>query len=374
MSSPSDAERKPRRRLPMRLAPATALLALASCASLVSNTTAEPEPLINAYPAEGDTGQRAPFTYFFRRAWVQLTRDVAATELPPTIPLDLDAMAKRPFAVAWLGHSAVLVRAGDRWLLLDPMLSAYATPLPPFGPKRLTPLPIDPARLPHIDLVLISHDHYDHLDLPTMRLLARQSGGPPRFLAGRGLGTWFAENVGVAAEEFAWWQSAHVLGLDVSFVPAQHSSGRSIVSKNRTLWGGWVVGHADRRFYFAGDTAYSATMFRDIRRRVGPIDLAALPVGAYQPRDWMRFEHTDPAEAVQAHRDLGALRSFGIHWATFQLGDEEPIQPARDLAAALARTGGSGFDLLSVGAWIDVPDRKDSSVLVDSARSGASMK
>jgi L-ascorbate metabolism protein UlaG (beta-lactamase superfamily) len=337
------------RRLAWRVAP---VLGVAACASQFVAAPSAPPPFVNAYPAADDTGERAPLGYFLRRARVQLTRDAAATELPPTVPLDLEAMAQRPFAVAWLGHSTLLVRAGGLWLMTDPVLSDYATPLPPFGPKRLTPLP--PGVLPRIDVVLISHDHYDHLALPTIERLARQPGGPPRVLAGRGLAAWFAREAALAGEDFDWWQSTAHGELRITFVPAQHSSGRSLGTRNRTLWGGWVVEHGERRFYFAGDTAYSAPLFADLRRRFGPPGLAALPIGAYQPRAWMRHEHTDPGEAVQAHLDLGAVRSFGIHWATFQLGDEEPMQPAKDLAAVLAERGVDGFGLLPVGGWFDV--------------------
>ncbi len=312
----------------------------------------------NAYPADGDRGVRAPAWYFLRRAWVQLTRDEDATPLPPTVPLDLAHMATRPFAVAWLGHSTLLIRAGDRWLLTDPVLSDYATSLPPFGPRRLTPLPLSIADLPRIDTVLVSHDHFDHLDLPTVRALAAQPGGPPRFLVGRGLGAWFAEHVGTAAHEFDWWDQSDDGALGFAFVPAQHSSGRSPAARNRTLWGGWVItlrgAGGDRRLYFAGDTAYSAPLFRDILACHGPFALAALPIGAYTPRAWMRFEHTDPAEALQAQADLGGPPAIGIHWATFQLGDEEPSQPQRDLEQAARQRGVSSFTTLPVGGWIDV--------------------
>ena len=346
------------------LAAGAAFVAAADSRSLAA-------PFSNAYPADGDTGLRAPARYFLRRAWVQLTRNMAATPLPATVALDIGGMAAQPFTVAWIGHASLLVRAGDVWIMTDPMLSDYATPVPPFGPKRLTPLPIDPDDLPHIDFVLISHDHYDHLDLPTLRRLARQPGGPPRFLAGRGLSSWFQREVGIASEDFDWWQSTRAGALGLTFVPAQHSSGRGIVQKNHTLWGGWVIEHDGQRLYFAGDTAFSAHMFRDIRDRAGPIDVAALPIGAYRPREWMRFEHLDPGEAVQAHVELGARRSLAMHWATFQLGDEEPITPSHDLAAALQERGVGGFDVVSVGGTLKVAPAVHPETLADagSARS-----
>lgn len=121
-----------------------------------------------------------------------------------------------------------------------------------------------------------------------------------------------------------------------------------------------------RRFYFAGDTSYVQAMFQDIRQRIGPIDLAALPIGAYQPRALMRFEHMDPDDAVRAHEDLGAARSFGVHWGTFQLGDEKPFAPARDLSAATKRRGGDRFGLVPIGGVLDVvPVSGVSSVLLE---------
>jgi len=332
---------------------ASALVVLATRSDAVERRSAQVR-FSNLYKDEQDTGARASVGYIFWRAWVQLTRDMNRTELPEVVPLDIDDLAKRPFAVAWFGHSTMLMRAGSKWILLDPVFSGTAGPVQGFGPKRLTRLPVAWQGLPRIDFVLISHDHYDHLDLATMKLLAGQAGGPPQFLVGRGLKPWFDSNVGVGVEEFDWWQD-HVDGdLKLTFVPAQHSSGRGLWNKNTTLWGGWVVERADTRVYYAGDTAYVTELFRDIRARVGPIHLAALPIGAYRPRELMQHEHTDPDDAVQAHIDLGAARSFGVHWGTFQLGDEEPIQPARDLAEAFAVRGTRDFKLLPVGGLMDV--------------------
>jgi L-ascorbate metabolism protein UlaG (beta-lactamase superfamily) len=162
--------------------------------------------------------------------------------------------------------------------------------------------------------------------------------------------------VGVPVQEFDWWQGRPFGELQLHFVPAQHNAGRALDDRNRRLWGGWVVEYGARRFYFAGDTAYVQQLFTDIRARFGPIDMAALPIGAYLPRALMRHEHLDPADAVQAFADLGARQAFGVHWGTFQLGDEEPYQAACDLAAALADSGLRGFGLLPIGAFADIGD------------------
>lgn len=352
-----------RQRLAGRWRPAatiTALLSMVACASGVGGASPTPGPqrFSNPYVVPEDTGARVPGSYFLRRAWVQITRDLSRTEVPPTVALDLAAMAQRPFAVSWLGHSAMLMRVGGLWVLIDPVLTDTAGPVAGFGPARLSALPLAMADLPRIDVVLTSHDHYDHLDLPTVRHLARQAGGPPRFLVGQGLAPWFKENAQVDAQSFAWWQSAEVAGVTFRFVPAQHNSGRGLRNRNTTLWGGWVVEHPvqgqTRRFYFAGDTAYVQALFMDIRARIGPIDLAALPIGAYLPRPLMRHEHTDPDDAVLAHLDLGAARSFGVHWGTFQLGDEEPFQAARDLDLSVRQRAVSSFGLLPIGAVLDI--------------------
>jgi N-acyl-phosphatidylethanolamine-hydrolysing phospholipase D len=311
-------------------------------------------PFRNPYVVPEDTGARVPGTYFLRRAWAQITRDLEATDVPPTVPLDVAAMADQRFAVSWLGHASMLVRAAGLWILIDPVLSATAGPVPGFGPARLAPLPITPEALPRIDVVLVSHDHYDHLDRATVRRLAAQPGGAPRFLVGKGLGKWFTEEVGAEAEEFGWWQARTLGDITMTFVPAQHGSGRTPWHRNDTLWGGWVIAHGDDRFYFPGDTAYVGELFREIRRRVGPVHLAALPIGAYRPRALMRHEHLDPDDAVQAHADVEAIRSFGVHWGTFQLGDEEPFDAATDLAAAVRSRGAEGFGLAPIGATIGV--------------------
>ncbi len=342
------------------IAALTIVVALGSCAWIATREpqagAEPPQRFHNLYAQPEDRGERARWTYFFHRAWVQLTRDLSRTDVPPAIPLDFNAMKNSGFAVAWLGHASLLVRAGDLWVLVDPVFSDTAGPIQGLGPARLTPLPFADGELPHIDVVLISHDHFDHLDLNTVKSLAQQPGGAPAFFTGSGLGSWFASQVGSRAREFRWWEEARIAETTFQFVPAQHGSGRSAFHKNTSLWGGWVIRHAGKQFYFPGDTAFVAELFSDIRQRVGSIDIAALPIGAYQPRQLMRFEHLDPDEALHAHQLLQASGSFGVHWGTFQLGDEEPFQPAADLSAAIdaidANPRPARFGLMPVGGHI----------------------
>jgi len=242
-------------------------------------------------------------------------------------------------SVTWIGHATVLVRVGGLNILTDPHFTERASPLALAGPRRVVPPAIPLAELPHIDAVLVSHSHYDHLDAPTVRALAAQPGGPPRYFVGLGLKPWFAAQGVISIDEMDWWESRELHGVTVRFVPVQHWSARSPWDRNETLWGGFVVEHPSLRFFFAGDTGYSQD-FRDIAARVGPIDVAALPIGGYAPRWFMRTQHIDPAEAVQIHLDLGARHSLAIHWGTFDdLTDESLYEPPQQLAEVLAARG-----------------------------------
>jgi L-ascorbate metabolism protein UlaG (beta-lactamase superfamily) len=240
--------------------------------------------------------------------------------------------------LAWFGHDTFLLSIGGVLVLTDPHLTGRASPVSFIGPHRYVPLPVRIEDLPRVDVVVISHNHYDHLDLGTVQRLNAQPGGAPQFLVPLGLKAWLAEAGIVRVIELDWWQHAAVGGLTLHLVPAQHFSARTPFDTDRTLWGGWIVDHPSFRFYFAGDTGYGP-LFKEIGRRFAPIDLAALPVGSYEPRWFMRSVHIDPEEAVQIHIDVGARRSVGMHWGTFQLTDEALDEPPRALAAALQQHG-----------------------------------
>ncbi|MCZ7565829.1 MAG: MBL fold metallo-hydrolase [Burkholderiales bacterium] len=242
-------------------------------------------------------------------------------------------------SVTWIGHATLLVRIGGLNLLTDPQFSERASPLAFAGPRRVVPPAIALEDLPHIDAVLVSHSHYDHLDAASVRALAAQPGGAPVFFAGLGLKPWFAALGIESVEELDWWETRRLRDAEIRFVPVQHWSARTPWDRNRTLWGGFVVAHPDLRFFFAGDTGYSRD-FRDIAARAGPIDLAAIPIGGYAPRWFMQAMHVDADEAVQIHVDLAARRSIGIHWGTFDdLTDESLYEPPVRLRAALAARG-----------------------------------
>jgi N-acyl-phosphatidylethanolamine-hydrolysing phospholipase D len=227
--------------------------------------------------------------------------------------------------VTWVGHSTVLVQLDGVSFLTDPHWSERASPLPFAGPRRIVPPGIRFEDLPPIDLVLISHDHYDHLDAPTVdRLWAAHR---PRFLVPLGLRAWFAERGIDAVDELDWWERRTVKGLTVVCLPAQHWSARTLWDENRRLWASWAVLGQDRRFYFAGDTGYYVPLFQEIGRRVGPFDLGAIPIGAYMPRAMMRFSHLTPEEALQVLDDIGARHLMAIHWGTFNIAQEPLEEP-----------------------------------------------
>lgn len=270
-------------------------------------------------------------------------------------------------AATFIGHATVLVQMGGLNLLTDPQFSERASPVGFVGPRRAQPPGLALERLPHIDLVLISHNHYDHLDLATVQALTQQPGGPPLFVVPLGLKRWMTE-VGVErAVELDWWQSQRLGDVEVVLTPVQHWSARGFGDRMKTLWGGYAVFAPDFHLYFSGDTGYSKD-FVDTRQHFaerqtaaqgGGFDLALLAVGGYEPRWFMKDQHVNPAEAVRIHRDLGAKRSLGVHWGTFELTDEPLDEPPRALAEArqAAGLGNDEFIVLPIGGTWKLPKR-----------------
>jgi N-acyl-phosphatidylethanolamine-hydrolysing phospholipase D len=242
-------------------------------------------------------------------------------------------------SVTWVGHATVLLRIGGINVLTDPHFSERASPLSFAGPKRVVRAVPALAELPHIDAVVVSHNHYDHLDFDSVAKLSEQAGGSPRFFVPLGLKDWFARRGIGDVVELDWWQSVAFRSVEIHFVPVQHWSKRTLHDENQTLWGGWVVRHPELSFFFAGDTGYSKD-FADIRAKFGGFDLAAIPIGAYAPRWFMQIMHLNPAEAVQVHKDVNARQSLAIHWGTFDsLTDESLYEPPQVLAAEREKAG-----------------------------------
>ena len=262
-----------------------------------------------------------------RTPWPKRIADPPPTPPPATVQ-------PGQMAFTYIGQATFLIRTPDLVILTDPIFSQRASPLAFAGPERVRPPGLSLDQLPPIDLVLLSHNHYDHMDLPSLRVLLSRFN--PRIVTGLGNGTYLARKGVAAAVELDWWQADRPRqGVTVTYVPAQHWSSRTLFDRRLMLWGGFVIKTAASRIYFAGDTGYFDG-FSAIRTRCGEPDVALLPIGAYEPRWFMKAQHMNPGEAVQAHRDLGAGRSLAMHWGTFQLTDEGIDVPVQALELAKA--------------------------------------
>jgi N-acyl-phosphatidylethanolamine-hydrolysing phospholipase D len=239
--------------------------------------------------------------------------------------------------LTWIGHATVLLQMEGYNILTDPHFSERTSPVKWVGPERVAPLGLAFEDLPPIDIVVISHDHYDSLDEQTIKKLRQRPGGEKtRFYVPLGLKKWFAIRGVDQVIEKDWWGRHRDGNLEIIAVPVQHWSKRSIFSRNKTLWAGWVINANGFRFIFVGDSGYTP-QFKEIGKKLGPFDLAAIPIGAYEPRWFMARHHVNPAESVQIHKDIGSKKSVAIHWGTFILTDEPLDEPPKKLAAAMQR-------------------------------------
>lgn len=283
-------------------------------------------------------------------------RDPGLPPFTPPQPTFVHRAAPDTVTVTWVGHATFLLQIGGLNILTDPMWGPRASPVSFAGPRRHRPPGVGFDALPPIDLVVQSHDHYDHLDKPTVR---RVAGRWPdaRWVAPLGLsgllGSWGVR----AVRELDWWETASERDVTVTSTPAQHFSGRGPRNRDRTLWCGWAVRAGDRAVWFAGDTGYHPE-FAAIGARCGPFDLVLVPVGAYEPRWFMRPMHMNPEDAVQAYRDLRTTAPMvPMHWGTFKLTDEPMAEPPVRTAAAwrAAALPAAALWLLTPGETRHVP-------------------
>lgn len=229
----------------------------------------------------------------------------------------------------WIGHATYLINNGDVTVLTDPIFSKRASPVSWAGPERLIAPAIPLASLPAIDVVVISHNHYDHLDIPSIQALAAANPAL-QVLVPQG-DRELLIRAGVAnVTEFRWWQTTRINDTEFTFTPVQHWSSRGLTDRNRSWWGGWYMHHPQLDLYHAGDTGYSQD-FIATRERLGAPDFAFIPIGAYSPRWFMQNQHINPEEALQVALDLGVTKAFGMHWGTFILTDEPVREPKSEL-------------------------------------------
>ena len=252
----------------------------------------------------------------------------------------------------WIGHSTFLIKKDNVTILTDPIFSDRASPFKNIGPKRLIPPALKLADLPSIDFVTVSHNHYDHLDIASLKEIYIRNpeaiflvpAGDKKLLKRKGI-----QNV----YEYEWWSGFKTSKLEIIFTPVQHWSKRGLFDRNKSLWGGWFFRFNDYSIYHAGDTGYSDD-FKETRSRLGSPKYAFIPIGAYDPEWFMAESHVNPEDAVQIMLDLGAESSFGMHWATFKLTDEDTLEPKERLDKAIKNINMKNFIAPSPGSVINL--------------------
>ncbi|MFM7348315.1 MAG: MBL fold metallo-hydrolase [Erythrobacter sp.] len=289
-----------------------------------------------------------PYRATFRDFLKFLLWDMRRAKLPP-VPEGLaaaetpDLAALEDNQIAWLGHACFAMRIGGKLVLTDPYLSRNAGPFG-LGPKRFLPPAVGAGELPRLDLIVISHNHYDHVDTQALSAYRWRTETP--VVCPLGVGPLLRRQGFAEVVELDWWES-HAFGeVVVTVLPAVHFSGRGPFDRNRTLWASMAFASRERKVWFGGDTGYGA-VFREIGARAGPFDLALVGIGAYEPRIIMQASHATPEEAVSIARDIGAEAAVGMHWGSIMLTPEDPFEaPARFRRAALEQQYGEA------NAWI----------------------
>lgn len=273
-----------------------------------------------------------------------------------TYPNEESAVDFNKPCVAWVNHSTFWVQAYGKNLLLDPIWAKRCSPFSFWGPKRLHPPSFSISSLQQVDYVLISHNHYDHLDKKTLETL--QYYYPDiTYIVPLGVKKWLVKHISPKAIfELDWWETLELGPLTFTGVPAQHFSGRHLWDRNRSLWMGCVVQfHKEKQLYFAGDSGYNPFQFKEIGKYFKQIDLSLIPIGVYLPRRFMKPIHINPYESIQIHQDVNSTLSIGGHWGTFRLSSEKIKQPLYDLYTALKEkeTPFEDFRVLKPGQFIN---------------------
>ncbi|HYG17381.1 MAG TPA: MBL fold metallo-hydrolase [Ohtaekwangia sp.] len=257
-----------------------------------------------------------------------------------------DSRIDKGIRVTFINHTTFLVQTAGINILTDPVYSKRVSPFTWTGPKRMRPPGIDFSDLPPIDVVVISHNHYDHLDMATVKKL--QAAFNPQFIVPLGVGAFLKENSVTKFEELDWWQATPVDSVTFQSVPAQHFSGRGLSDRDATLWCGYVLHSPGGTLYFAGDTGYNEKIFAEIGERCGPVDVAIIPIGAYKPAWFMSPVHCSPEEAIRIHQDVKARKSIAAHYGTFPLADDGQGEPVAALTEARKNAGLTEQDFVAL--------------------------
>ena len=247
----------------------------------------------------------------------------------------------------WIGHSTFLIKKNNLVILTDPVFSERASPFKRLGPKRLIPPAILLNELPKIDVVTISHNHYDHLDIRSLKKLSKLNPNLIFLIPKGDIDIFNKKNID-NVKEFVWWEEISIDDFVFTFTPVQHWSARGLFDRNESLWGGWFIKSTDYSLYHAGDTGYSND-FIETQKRLGSPKYAFLPIGAYDPEWFMAASHVNPEDSIRIMKDLGAEFSFGMHWGTFTLTAEDTIEPPQRLKEALNNDKLDNFITLKPG-------------------------
>jgi L-ascorbate metabolism protein UlaG (beta-lactamase superfamily) len=306
---------------------------------------------VNTEPMDKSAGDMV------RLGWGALT---SSADWPDWIEIEQQSVPServyQGISVTFINHATFLIQVDGINILTDPVYSERVSPMQWAGPKRVHAPGVALQDLPPIDVILISHNHYDHLDEATLRLLLEAQDKPPLLLAGLGNSKLLAQLGSSDQRDLDWEDGAHYEGIEFVFTECRHRSGRGLSDQMKTLWGSFVIKTSEGNLYFAGDTGYSPHL-QATGDRHGPFALSLLPIGAYEPRWFMKDVHLNPEEAVKAHRELRSEFSIGIHFGTFQLTYESIEQPVIDLSVALQeqRISESEFEVMSPGETLMVP-------------------
>lgn len=289
------------------------------------------------------TAGLADFAPFFLRRAVDVTPPlVPPGHVLPGAEARAALAAAGPETLTWLGHASFLIRIGGLTILTDPFLSDYASPVPGLGPKRYVPPGVPLEALPNIDAIVVSHNHYDHLDAGSVEKISLKVRGKATAVVPRGLRSFFERRGFSDVRELEWGEGTFLRktssSISLSCLPCIHFSGRSPFDRNATLWASWSIASPSLKVFFAGDTGYGP-VFAGIGARHGPFDVALLPIGAYEPASIMRPVHLNPEQAVAAGVDLRAVTLVAMHWGTIVLTDEPPFEPPGRFRAAADRAG-----------------------------------
>ena len=254
--------------------------------------------------------------------------------------------------IIWIGHSTFLIKKAGTVILTDPIFSDRASPFKNIGPERLIPPVIPLKELPRIDFVTVSHNHYDHLDIDSLKKISKLNPDAV-FLVPAGDLKLLKKKRITNVYEFNWWETFKVEELTFTFTPVQHWSKRGLFDRNKSLWGGWYINFNDYGMYHAGDTGYSKD-FIDTKLKLGAPKYAFIPIGAYDPEWFMAESHVNPEDAVQIMIDLEAEKAFGMHWGTFALTDEDTLEPPARLKDTLEFPNSPDFISLTPGKVIEI--------------------